>query len=77
MLPLSLFTMLILVQLCHYATYHTRFYTRSRAIIAINKFRHEFPLTKLERDLMRRPQTERVIDNMLTKPLYPRELCPC
>jgi len=76
-LPLSLFTMLLLVQLRHYATSHTGFFTRHRAIKAMDKFTDEFPLTKFEKDLIRRPQTARVIDNMLTKPLYPRSLCPC
>ena len=71
-LPLSMSTMLILVQLLHYATYHTGFYTRHRAIIAMDKFVDEFSLTKFEKDLIKKPQTERVIDNMLTKPLYPR-----
>jgi len=77
LLPLSLFTMLLLVQLRHYATSHTGFFTRQRAISTINKFVKEFPLTKIEKDLIKKPQTERVIDNMLTKPLYPRNLCPC
>ena len=77
LLPLSLFTMLLLVQLRHYATSHTGFYTRHRAITAMDKFVKEFPLTKFEKDLIRKPQTARVIDNMLTKPLYPRNLCPC
>jgi len=76
-LPLSLFTMLLLVQLRHYATSHTGFFTRHRAIKAMDKFTDEFALTKFEKDLIRKPQTARVIDNMLTKPLYPRSLCPC
>ena len=76
-LPLSLFTMLLLVQLRHYATSHTSFFTRHRAIMAMDKFTDEFALTKFEKDLIRKPQTARVIDNMLTKPLYPRSLCPC
>ena len=77
LLPLSLFTMLLLVQLRHYATSHTGFFTRQRAIVAMDKFTAEFPLTKFEKDLIKKPQTARVIDNMLTKPLYPRNLCPC
>ena len=77
LLPLSLFTMLLLVQLRHYATSHTDFFTRQRAIDAMDKFTAEFPLTKFEKDLIKKPQTARVIDNMLTKPLYPRNLCPC
>ena len=76
-LPLSLFTMLLLVQLRHYATSHIGFFTRQRAISTMNKFVKEFSLTKIEKDLIKKPQTERVIDNMLTKPLYPRNLCPC
>jgi len=77
LLPLSLFTMLLLVQLRHYATSHIGFFTRQRAISTMNKFVKEFSLTKIEKDLIKKPQTERVIDNMLTKPLYPRNLCPC
>jgi len=76
-LPLSLFTMLLLVQLRHYATSHTPFFTRSRAIVAIDKFTAEFSLTKIERDMIKKPQTARVIDNMLTKPIFSKNLCPC
>ena len=64
--------MLLLVQLRHYATSHTGFFTRHRAIVDMDKFAAEF-----EKDLIKKPQTARVIDNMLTKPLYPRSLCPC
>ena len=77
LIPLSLLTMLILVQLRHYATSHIGFYTRQRAIAKVDKFVREFPLTKLEKDRIMKPQTERIINNLLTKPLYPRNLCPC
>ena len=69
--------MLLLIQLRHNATSDIGFFTRYRAIVAMDKFTAEFPLTKFEKDLIKKPQTARVIDNMLTKPLYPRSLCPC
>ena len=70
LLPISLFNMLLLVQLRHYAISHTGFYTRQRAIKRIDEFVREYPLTEYEKELMKKPLTERVIMNMLTEPMF-------
>ena len=43
---------------------------------SLDKFTAEFSLTKIERDMVKKPQTARVIDNMLTKPIFSKNLCP-
>lgn len=72
MVPISVFMMLLLVQLRHYTTSHVGYFTRRRAILHMDSFVKDFNISFLDREQRRRRQrVQRLIDNIFTLPLYP------
>jgi hypothetical protein len=77
-LPLFLFTLLVVVQLRHYTVTHVGFLTRQRAALQTRRFIEDYALSPLEKDLVReKKQTARLIEATFTVNIYPRGLCPC
>ena len=77
MLPISVFMMLLLVQLRHYTVSHVGYFTRRRAVLYMDSFVKDFNISFLDREQRRRRQrAQRLIDNIFTLPLYP-SYSPC
>ena len=78
LLPMVLFTLLLVVQLRHYSRSHVGFFTRQRAAEHTRRFISDFPLSPLERTLLREKTVEaRLIHASFTVPVYSCAVCHC
>ena len=78
MLPLFLFTLLLLIQIRHYTVSHINYFTRQRAAVRVQQFIEEYAMSKLEQDIRHEKKlTSRLIEGIFSVNMYSRGLCPC